>query len=65
VDLFSVALASDDLQDGRLVRLLPEWTLPHGEIHALFSIGRCNSVAVEAMVDMLMAPADAPSVCTT
>jgi DNA-binding transcriptional LysR family regulator len=57
-------LASDDLQGGRLVRLLPEWTLPHGDIHAVFSIGRCNSVAAEAMVDMLMAPADTPNVCT-
>jgi DNA-binding transcriptional LysR family regulator len=46
-------LAADDVQDGRLIRLLPAWSLPRGEVHAVFSLGRSNTVAAEALADLL------------
>jgi len=48
-------VAAAGLLDGRLVRLLPEWALPPGEVHAVFSVGRCNRVAAEALVNLITA----------
>ncbi|MBW8733873.1 MAG: LysR family transcriptional regulator [Asticcacaulis sp.] len=46
-------LVADDLKAGRLVRLLPEWSLPPGGIHAVFPAGRFRQPKVTAFVAML------------
>lgn len=46
-------LADDDLHEGRLIRLLPDWRLPRGDVHAVFSLGRSNTAAAEALADLL------------
>jgi DNA-binding transcriptional LysR family regulator len=55
---FTVAtsFASDeDLATGRLVRLLPGWSLPAGEIHAVFPSTRHPSAKVRALIEVLKA----------
>ncbi len=55
---FTVAtsFASDgDLAAGRLVRLLPGWSLPAGEIHAVFPSTRHPSAKVRALIEVLRA----------
>lgn len=46
-------LVSEDLQKGRLVQVLPEWTLPSGGIHAVFPAARFRPPKVRAFVDLL------------
>lgn len=43
----------DDLASGRLVRLLPGWSLPPGGIHAVFPAARFRPTKVRAFVDLL------------
>ncbi|PWC74279.1 LysR family transcriptional regulator [Azospirillum sp. TSH64] len=44
---------ADDLASGRLVRLLPGWSLPPGGIHAVFPAARYRPTKVRAFVDLL------------
>lgn len=44
---------ADDLASGRLVRLLPGWSLPPGGIHAVFPAARFRPTKVRAFVDLL------------
>lgn len=44
----------DDLAAGRLIRVLPKWSLPSGGIHAVFPSARFRPVKVRAFVDVLM-----------
>ncbi|UTH75360.1 LysR family transcriptional regulator [Chromobacterium sp. IIBBL 290-4] len=41
----------DDLRQGRLIHLLPEWTLPKGGVYAVFPPGRHVPPAVRAFVE--------------
>lgn len=43
--------ASDDLKAGTLVRLLPEWSLPRGGIHAVYPQGRHVPPRVRQFID--------------
>ncbi|GLH80487.1 LysR family transcriptional regulator [Bradyrhizobium sp. SSBR45G] len=47
-------LIRDDLAAGRLVPVLPSWTLPSGGIHAVFPSARFRAPKVTAFVTMLM-----------
>jgi DNA-binding transcriptional LysR family regulator len=49
---FTVA---DDVRHGRLVRVLPEWDLPSGGIHAVFPHARHRPRKTRAFVEMLKA----------
>ena len=46
-------MAEADLESGRLVRLLPDWHLPGGGIHAVFAASRLRPARVSAFVEML------------
>lgn len=46
-------LANDDLQQGRLVRLLPEWCTPSAPFHAVYPSTRHLSPKVKALVEHL------------
>ena len=46
-------MCEDELRDGRLVRLLPEWTRPVGVVHAVFPSRRGLSPAVRSFLDVL------------
>lgn len=48
-------VVADDLASGRLVHVLPDWTLPSGGIHAVFPAARFRPAKVRAFVDMLVA----------
>lgn len=39
------------MRDGRLVRLLPQWQLPGGGIHAVYPPGRIVSPLARAFVE--------------
>lgn len=43
----------DELADGRLVRLLPDWQPHHGIVHAVFPSRRGLLPAVRALIDYL------------
>jgi len=45
---------ADDLASGRLIQVLPRWSLPSGGIHAVFPSARFRPVKVRAFVDELM-----------
>jgi DNA-binding transcriptional LysR family regulator len=48
--------SSDALvRSGRLVRLLPDWTLPEGGIYAVYSPGRQVQPGVRAFIDFYAA----------
>ena len=47
-------LVAADLASGRLIHVLPEWGLPSGGIHAVFSPARYRPSKVSAFVEMLM-----------
>jgi DNA-binding transcriptional LysR family regulator len=47
-------LAAADIASGRLIRLLPEWSLPSGGIHAVFPPARYRPAKVSAFVETLM-----------
>lgn len=44
---------ADDLAARRLIRVLPQWHLPSGGIHAVFPAARFRPAKVRAFVDML------------
>jgi DNA-binding transcriptional LysR family regulator len=46
-------MCEDELRDGRLVRLLPEWSTPVGVVHAVFPSRRGLSPAVRSFLDFL------------
>ena len=46
-------MCEDELRDGRLVRLLSEWTRPVGVVHAVFPSRRGLSPAVRSFLDFL------------
>lgn len=51
------------LQDGRLIRLFPDYSIPYGILHAVFPTRRGLSPAVRVFIDFLvdhLVPADAP-----
>lgn len=43
----------DELEGGRLLRVLPKWRLDDGWIYAVYPPGRCLSVRARAFVDFL------------
>ncbi len=47
---FAVA---NDLADGRLIQVLPGWSLPSGGIHAVYPTSRFRPAKVRAFVDLL------------
>jgi len=46
---------SDDIAQGRLVRVFADWSLPPGGIHAVFPPARFRPAKVRAFVDLLVA----------
>ena len=46
-------IVADDLASGKLIRLLPDWDLPTGIVHAVFPSRRGLSPAVRSFVDFL------------
>ena len=47
-------LVADHIGAGRLVRILPEWTLPEGGIHVVYPAARFRPPKVTAFVTMLV-----------
>jgi DNA-binding transcriptional LysR family regulator len=43
----------EDIAAGRLVRVLPKWTIPKSDIHAVFPAARHRSVKVRILIDAL------------
>lgn len=52
--------SADDIAAGRLVRLLPGWSFPPGDIHAVFPSASHPSAKVRALIDMLKTRLAAP-----
>lgn len=52
-------LVADDLATGRLVRLLPDWRLPEGGIHALYPAARQPPRKTRVLIEALRATAGA------
>ncbi|WP_010110488.1 LysR substrate-binding domain-containing protein, partial [Burkholderia oklahomensis] len=46
---------ADDVAAGRLVRVLPDWSFPPGDIHAVFPSTSHPSAKVRALIDVLKA----------
>ncbi|MGJ7580911.1 LysR family transcriptional regulator [Variovorax sp. RHLX14] len=44
---------SEDLAEGRMIHVLPNWRLPSGGIHAVFPAARFRPMKVRAFVDLL------------
>ena len=53
VALLPTALVADDLAQGRLVQLLPDWQAPAAVVHAVFPSRRGLLPAVRALLDFL------------
>lgn len=47
-------VVANDLASGRLIRVLSQWTLPTGGIHAVFPAARFPPAKVRAFVDLLV-----------
>jgi DNA-binding transcriptional LysR family regulator len=45
---------AEDLKSGRLIHVLPQWSLPAGGIHAVFPSARFRPAKVRAFVDLLV-----------
>ncbi len=58
-------MVSAEVQDGRLVRLLPEWSQPRSIVHAVFASRRGMSPAVRSFLDFLgeVMPSKAAASC--
>jgi DNA-binding transcriptional LysR family regulator len=54
ISVFPDYMVETDIQAGKIVRLLPGWTLPQGGIHAVFPPARFRPAKVRAFVDMLV-----------
>ncbi|PXX43223.1 LysR family transcriptional regulator [Undibacterium pigrum] len=48
-----VMMMEEELKDGRLVQLIPYWTLKHGIVHLVFPSRRWIRPAVRSLIDML------------
>lgn len=46
-------VVADDLARGRLIQVLPQWSLPSGGIHAVFPAARFRPAKVRAFVELL------------
>jgi DNA-binding transcriptional LysR family regulator len=46
-------MCEEDLREGRLVQLLPDWTPPRGVVHAVFASRRGLTPAVRSFLDFL------------
>ena len=46
-------VVANDLAAGRLVQVLPAWSLPAGGIHAVYPTSRFRPAKVSAFVDLL------------
>lgn len=57
-------VVAEDLAAGRLVPVLPQWTLPSGGIHAVFPAARFRPAKVRAFVDLLQERTSARGVAT-
>ncbi|OJY79653.1 MULTISPECIES: LysR family transcriptional regulator [unclassified Rhizobium] len=55
VSVFPDYMVVDDIAAGRLQRLVPEWTLPVGGIHAVLPIARFRPAKVKRFIEMLQA----------
>ncbi|MEX3998787.1 LysR substrate-binding domain-containing protein [Paraburkholderia sp. EG285A] len=44
----------DDLANGRLIQVLPMWSLPAGTMHAVFPAGKFRPAKIRAFVDLLL-----------
>jgi DNA-binding transcriptional LysR family regulator len=53
IGVLSGFLCAPELREGRLVRLLPEWTMPALEVSIVFPSARARSQTVRAFVDFL------------
>ncbi|MES2256937.1 MAG: LysR family transcriptional regulator [Pseudomonadota bacterium] len=53
---------SEDLQAGRLVQMLPKWSLPSGGVFALFPATRYRPRKVNVLIDALKVHLSAPAV---
>lgn len=53
-------LIAEDVAQGRLVRLLPDWKLPDGAIHAVYPPGRDLPLRVRRFVEFLRERIDTP-----
>lgn len=54
ISVFPDYMVETDIQAGKIVRLVPGWTLPQGGIHAVFPPARFRPAKVRAFVDMLV-----------
>lgn len=54
LSVFPDFLVAPDIAAGRLVRLLPDWTLPSGGIYAVYPATRFRPAKVRAFVDILL-----------
>jgi DNA-binding transcriptional LysR family regulator len=57
VSVTSLLHVQDAIRDGSLVRVLPDWSLPSGGIHAVFPPGAQVSPAARAFVEMIRSSA--------
>lgn len=55
VGIFPDFLVEPDVRAGKLVHLLPQWSLPEGGIHAVFPVARFRPAKVRIFLDMLIA----------
>lgn len=46
-------VVAQDLSEGRLIEVLPQWHLPRGDIHAVFPSARYRPPKVRAFIDLL------------
>ncbi|WP_445116040.1 LysR family transcriptional regulator [Acinetobacter sp. WZC-1] len=54
ITLLTNSIANDYIQTGELVRVLPEWTAPHGIFHAVYPSRRGLLPAVRIFIDYLV-----------
>ncbi len=55
ISVFPDYMVQDDIRTGRIVRLLPDWHLPKGGIHAVLPAARFRPAKVQVFLDMLAA----------
>jgi LysR family transcriptional regulator, regulator for bpeEF and oprC len=58
IGVLSGFICGPDFQEGRLVRLLPEWNIPALEVSVVFPSGRALSRTVRAFIDFLKNSSD-------
>ncbi len=55
VSVFPDYMVVDDIAAGRLLRLVPEWTLPAGGIHVVLPIARFRPAKVRRFIELMQA----------